>query len=448
MKKLTLFLLANLTAFALFAEGYQINLQSTRQLGMGHLGSALKLGSESMLYNPAGLAYINGKIDFSFGANAIFSKVTYTNSQYSAKTDNPMGTPIYGYFGMKLSNKLAVGVSITNPVGNKLVWPDNWRGSHIIRNISLESFSIQPTISYKLGECLSIGAGLMIDFGNFELSRGLIPVGGLAPIAQVVPSAAPVINKYINESPVVATLGGDADIAYGVNVGILYSPSKRVSIGLSYRSKVKMSVKSGEASLKYAGDDMKALIASINTLIPGTIPIPPIDNANFEASLPIPSNVNLGVAWKATNSLLLSAELQYVGWKAYDNLVIKFDESINNFTIISKKNYSNAMIYRIGGEYKVSDRFTTRFGAIYDTTPIDKEYYNPETPGANKLSLTAGFSFKALKYMSVDFAFQYLNGQKTSGSVPDPSTSNPQNRFGGEYKSIAYIPSFGLSFLF
>jgi hypothetical protein len=49
LKKISMFILANLIGLSLMAEGYQLNTQSARQLGMGHLGTALKLGGESML---------------------------------------------------------------------------------------------------------------------------------------------------------------------------------------------------------------------------------------------------------------------------------------------------------------------------------------------------------------------------------------------------------------
>ena len=81
IKKITLFIMANLVGLALMAEGYQLNTQSARQLGMGHLGVALKLGSESMLFNPAGLSFMNGKADISLGATGIMSKITYTNKK-------------------------------------------------------------------------------------------------------------------------------------------------------------------------------------------------------------------------------------------------------------------------------------------------------------------------------------------------------------------------------
>ena len=45
------------SAFVMHAEGYQINTLSARQNGMGHTGTALKLGAESMIFNPAGLGF-------------------------------------------------------------------------------------------------------------------------------------------------------------------------------------------------------------------------------------------------------------------------------------------------------------------------------------------------------------------------------------------------------
>lgn len=51
-------------SFCAFAEGYQINTLSARQNGMGHTGTALKLGAESMIFNPAGLGFLDKTLDF------------------------------------------------------------------------------------------------------------------------------------------------------------------------------------------------------------------------------------------------------------------------------------------------------------------------------------------------------------------------------------------------
>lgn len=428
-----------------FAEGYQINSQSTRQLGMGHTGVALKLGSESMLFNPAGMAYMENKWDVSLGITGIKSKVKYTNGNYSTETENPLGTPLFGYIGYKPCKNLAVGISITNPVGNALEWPDNWAGASLIEKIKMQGFSIQPTVSYKFNDIVSIGAGLMINFGNFSLSRALIPVGGLDAIGQLIPQLQPAIASFDGQVPLSTTLSGSAKIAVGVNMGVLINVSEKVSLGASFRSKVKFRVNEGEAELNYANESVKTVINTVNAAKPGTVNVPPIDEGTFDASLPAPYNINVGVAYKPSKNWALTAELQFVGWQAYDTLTIQFEQSVlNGYSIKATKNYKNTFISRIGGEYTISKLATVRLGAYYDITPVRKNLYNPETPGSNKFAITAGASLRPLPYMSIDLALGYIFGAETYGSYP----MNETTVFDGYYKAQAFMPSVGLSFRF
>ena len=69
---------AIMTAFTASAEGYQVNSLSTRQLGMGHSGIAMKLGAESQFFNPAGMAFMEDNIQLSASFNAIMPTATAT----------------------------------------------------------------------------------------------------------------------------------------------------------------------------------------------------------------------------------------------------------------------------------------------------------------------------------------------------------------------------------
>ena len=427
------------------AEGYQINAQSTRQLGMGHTGVALKLGAESMLFNPAGMAYQPSKFDISLGMSGVISKVNYTNQAkgYNYNTDNPIGTPLFGFISYKPIENLAIGISLTNPVGNSIKWPDNWPGATLVEKIDLKGFCIQPTVSYKFNDRVSIGAGLMIDFGNVNLQRALIPVGGLDNIAKLFPTFAPIIEGIAGKVPISAELKGKSKVNVGVNVGILVNVSEEVSIGASFRSKVNFKVDKGNAELLYASEDLKNLISQINSIKPGTIPVPPLEEGTFEASLPAPWNINAGVSYKPIKDLLLTAEMQFVGWQAYDTLTVKFDENVlNGYSIVAPKCYKNTFIARIGAEYTISPLATVRLGAYYDTTPVKKNLYNPETPGSNKFAITAGASIRPTKFMSIDLAMAYIAGAKRYGSYPMSETTN----FDGYYKAHAFMPSLGISF--
>jgi len=83
-------------------------------------------------------------------------------------------------------------------------------------------------------------------------------------------------------------------------------------------------------------------------------------------------------------------------------------------------------------------------GFIYDSTPVDLNQYGPESPGSNKMSVTVGATYQVFKAMAVDLAFQYNNGQKTTGKI----IQNGVTLLGGDFKTVAFLPSFGLRFNF
>ncbi|MDE6403762.1 MAG: long-chain fatty acid transporter, partial [Muribaculaceae bacterium] len=64
--------LALSTALLANAEGYQVNTLSTRQIGMGHTGTALHLDAESMFFNPAGLGFMTDNFSVSGSFTTIF----------------------------------------------------------------------------------------------------------------------------------------------------------------------------------------------------------------------------------------------------------------------------------------------------------------------------------------------------------------------------------------
>ena len=486
MKRLVIVVLASILSMTVFAEGYQVNLLSTKQTGMGHVGVGMKLGAESMHFNPAGLVFLRTNMDYSLGISAIMAKAKYSYDGYSAKTDNPVGTPLYAYAGFKIYDNLAAGISLTTPYGNSLKWPKNWAGAGLIQDISLKSYVIQPTLSYKITDRLSIGVGLQLAWGNVNLSRALMSAGDLQRIGAEFESFLPFLANFppnvISDAdkqamqemvalmknaevpPAYARLEGNAHMRVGFNVGIMYDVCDQVTVGLSYRSKIKMRVKEGEASLNYANRRIEDLFANmedllakygpaLNQLLGVTIPnisIPKYDEGSFRAELPLPSNTTLGVSYRPTDRWELALDLQYVGWNAYDSLNVHFNEAeLGIAPIKAEKNYKNSMTYRIGASYKTTDRLVLRAGVYYDQSPIRKKLYNPETPGMNKLGLSAGLTFEPYKGLQFDVAFLYIQGFSQYGKYPYKNVVTGEDEmFEGKYKSTAFSPSIGISYRF
>lgn len=461
MKKLAIWVLACIGGIPAWAEGYQVNVLSAKQTGMAHVGTAMKLGAESMHFNPAGLAFLKEHVDLSVGISGIGAKAKYTHDGYTARTDNPVSTPLYAYAGYKVHGNLAAGISLTTPYGNTLKWPKHWAGASLVQDISLKSFVLQPTVSYKITDKLSIGVGVMLAVGNVKLSRALMStadfqrigaiVGGL-PESMVSPEEKAYITGVIGDTkvpPASATLNGKARVRAGFNIGVLYDISDRVSVGFSYRSRIKMKVKEGEAELDYANRAIEELMEVLEEKVP-QLAVPKYEQGTFHAQLPLPSNTTLGVSYRPSDKWELALDLQYVGWNAYDSLNVYFnEEALGIAPIKAKKDYKNTVVVRVGAQYTTTDRLCLRAGIYFDQSPIRKNNYNPETPGMNKVGMSAGCSFEPYRNLQIDFAFLYVQGIARDGSYTSRNiVTGMEDKFEGRYHSNAVTFSWGLAYKF
>ena len=480
MKRFFLLLATVAIATTSYAEGYQVNTLSAKQLGMGHVGTGMKLNSESLFFNPAATAFQTTKFDFSIGMTGISPSSTYTTlNDYSgaapevSKTKKGISTPMFAYFNYKPTEDLAIGLAFNTPFGSSLDWGPNWAGAHLVQDITLQAFSVQPTISYKLWDKLSIGVGMSISWGSFDLSRSMLPVGDqtngiLAGILAGSP-AADMINNIGDQALVSARLNGDAKIAYGVNLGIMYDICEEWTIGMSYRSKTKLMVEEGTAKLNFLNSDIQQIITGAGL-------VPPLEKGTFTSSLPAPATVSFGASFRPTPKWEFAVDLQWVGWSAYKDLNVHFnEEELKIQDINSVKNYDNTIMIRIGGQYRISDLLTARMGMYVDESPVRSDFMNPETPSMTKLSYTAGLSIRPTEFMSIDIAYGYVGsadpertgiypyfdsltylatkkGAIAGGATPEVAEAMAQKAanqpFEGNYSVSAHMLSVGLSFNF
>jgi long-chain fatty acid transport protein len=470
MKK-TLF--AVLAACSLLsAESYQINTLSAKQLGMAHTGAGIKLGSESMHFNPGALGFLDKTLDISAGATFIMPEVEFHGIQGKAVNEK-MGTPLYVYVASSITDWFSAGLSFTTPYGNSADYGKNWEGSELLQDISLAVYALQPTVAFKVRDDISIGVGPAIYFGSFEQSKAL-PLGGyrafgdgliqngqsynMPQLVQYGNIVNNTIDKYDNTTIVSAKFSGDADVAVAANIGILYDliPNK-LALGVAYRSEAKMKVAKGKVKVgdieKSAKDDIDLLnqiITGVNSLTNSEVPnFPPptLDGDNFTAELPLPANLNTGISFRPTEKLLLAFDWQIVFWGEYEELTLDFN---NLGKQVSQKKYHNTDAYRLGAQYTIIDQLDVRLGVYYDETPVDDDYLTPESPSTNKLGTTIGFSFRPIPNLSIDASFLYSNGSgdlgrdATSGSNPDKAGDG----LDGRYEVQALVPSVGVSFKF
>jgi opacity protein-like surface antigen len=247
----------------------------------------------------------------------------------------------------------------------------------LLNQLSLQAITFQPTISYKISEMFGIGAGLTYTVGSVNLQRNLdlASAGGEGNVE----------------------LDGSAS-GIGFNAGVYYTPYDKFSVGLTYRSKTKMTVEGGDAIFN----------------VPSSLrPSFPADN-KFNASLPLVSVTSLGIAYKPSEKLTVGFDVNFSAWSAYDSLIFEYEKPLQGGAITrtaSPRNYKDAFAFRLGGQYAVTDAFTVRAGGYYDMTPVRDGYMTPETPDSDRIGLSAGVGYR-IGGFEIDASVLFINGMK------------------------------------
>jgi len=407
MRRITfLLLLFCFAAMTSFGGGYQVGLHSTRNTGMGLIGTSLSYDASTIFYNPGGMSFLNEKWSLSGGVSLIMARVTFQGKDinYQTHLEHELNTPFYVYASYKATDNLSIGFAVNTPYGNRLSWGDNWQGRYLIQNLSFNAITFQPSISYKFNDVIGIGVGLVWAYGSVNLNKAL-PLDGANGEGQL-------------------NIKGNT-VGFGFNAGVMIHPVKDLSIGIDYRSKINMDVNNANATF--------TVPASLKSQFP---------DSKVEVSLPLPANLDFGVSYAFGKKFMIGINLCYVFWKQYDSLVFNFKTKTSTLgRTATPALYQNRLIPRIGFQYKINQIVTVRVGGYYDPSPVQSDYLNPQTPSSNEIGLTAGLSVFPVKGFSIDAAFLYLMGSKRDG------TYSPEN-FAGTYYSAFYIPAIGLTYSF
>lgn len=442
IKKLFFAALTLASSLSLMAEGYQVNTLSARQGGMAHTGTALKLGAESQLFNPAGMGFMDRTLDISASISGVMATGYATIDGTRYETNNKVSTPLMASAAFSIYDFLKAGITVYTPYGSSINWSENWPGAVLNQSVDMATYTIQPTIAWKITPRLSVGAGLTIAWGNVNLNKGLV----VPSTVDMTLAASGLPFRFGDTTPASVNLTGTASVAAGYNIGIMYDINDRWTAGASYRSLMKMRVKAGNASVSYANDIARAALASLDVL----------NEANFTAEMPMPAVLSLGASYRPTDRLTLALDAQLTFWSSYSNLDIEFlSQQLTPYNQHLVKDYSDSWAFRLGAQYGLTDRFDLLAGFIVDLSPVNKCNYNPETPGMTKLEPTVGFSFRPMANFSIDFSATYVAGLGIDQAKCEyvdllaKSLGLPSDReFVADYKVHAFVPSIGLSYSF
>lgn len=415
MKRLLLLVLFFSTTMITYAGGYRVSVQGQRAIAMGHTGVAVVNSAELVFFNPAGLVYLENKINVSAGASGIFSDVIFQNESLgiSSETDSSVGTPLNLYGSYKVNDWMSVGLGVYTPYGSEVTWPTDWAGSHLVNNIDLAAIYIQPVVSFKISDHFSIGGGPIYVTGSVNFNRN-----ASRTLADIDGNRA---NITVDDS-------GVSD--WGWSVGAMFNPTDKFRIGFSYRSEIILEAEGGEATFSN---------------FPNTPASAPNGTTTFDANLPLPAELTVGLSYQFHEKWLFAFDYNRQFWDVYESLDIQFG---NGTTSLNPRNYKNSSVYRFGFQYEATDKISLRAGYYRDESPVQSGFFAPETPRNDSDGFSGGFSYAINSKLSIDASFFYLRFEEVNESydfATDPVTGTDSS-FGGTYKSSAFAPGLGLTY--
>lgn len=414
MKKVLFIAVFAMASAVMYAGGYRVSLQGNKALAMGHTGVAVINNSELVFFNPSGLVYLEEKLSITGGVSGVFSNVAYQNTTTGAfaETDSPTGTPFYLYASYKATDWLAFGLGVYTPYGSRVEYQDDWEGSHLVNNIELAAIFIQPTVSVKLSDQVSIGGGAIFVTGSVNFNRNLTRT---------------LTDLDGNRSEV--TIDASGVTKWGWTAGVMVQPFENFRIGANYRSKIILDAEDGTADFEN---------------IPNS-PLTPFADTQISASLPLPAEMTVGVSYEFCEKWTVAFDFNRTYWDVYESLDIDFvDPNIPDS--FNARNYKNASTYRFGVQFDATKKFTLRGGYYFDESPIQDGFFAPETPRPDSNGYTAGLTFNVSDRFQIDASFLYLNFKEVEASYDAYFENGVAVPFEGEYKNSAFIPGLGVSY--
>jgi long-chain fatty acid transport protein len=402
--------------FALFEQGAK---------GMGFAGAFTAQANDpsAIFHNPAGLAFLKGK-QLYLGGTAVAPRSTFTGEDpfpgptVTEKGDAGIILPPNAYYSQRLSERLAFGVGLHVPFGLKSAWkdPDTYSGRYISTLAELKGFSLNPTVAVQLADRLAVGGGVDIRFSSVALERRV-----------------PVVNPFTLKVTDGAIVRLDSDTATGVgfNLGVLAKPSENISVGASYRHKVKVDY-TGSAAFTPRPTGNAQLDARVAATLPsGSQPI--------ETSIEFPAFGSIGIAWNR-DDWTVEADANWYQWRTFDRLPLTFTNRPDlSETIV--EDYKNSYQYRLGVERVLNDRYAVRAGYFFDQSPAPASSISPLLPDANRNGFALGGTWKSGSWR-LDAGTWFILSEKRS------TDGLNRDDYNGTYESKAFTLGLSLGYTF
>lgn len=421
---------ANLASAAAFG----LIEQNASGMGNAYAGAAAVAEDASIIFfNPAGMSLLQGR-QVVVAGHVISVSAKF---QDQGSTTPPAFGPTTGgnggeagdtavvpnfYFSMPFNDRVSFGVGVNVPFGLATEYDDDWVGRFQGIKSELTTINLNPSVSLKVNEAFSLGAGINYQQIDVELTNAVV----LAP---------PVFGGLAEGR---AKLEADGD-AWGWNVGAIWQMTPMTRLGVAYRSELDYELE-GQIGVSQASNGAAVPLAS----------------GPARADVTLPDSLSLSLAHQMNDRLQLLADATLTNWSSIQAIDIRDGNSgavRDRLTL----DFDDSWRYSIGANFKLNEEWILKGGIAYDETPVKGATSRTvRLPDNDRTWVSVGAQMKVKQSGRLDFGYSHLfikdadidhtRGQFTPGTTTvNPATvSNVQGTYEGSVDifSIQYTHSF------
>lgn len=384
-------LVSGVSAWKVQANGFGLPSQDAFATARGEAFVATADNPSAIYYNPAGITQLAGD-NLRGGLNSVYYQPSFqppspSSGQTYDSSDNFAWLPQIFYTHSLKTMPVSFGLGAYAPYGGKMNWPQDTGFRSVAISGRLKYITINPVAAIKLLPGLSVGGGVMVNYGKLEMNQGLKA------------NAAPLAN-YFNFS-------GDG-WSVGYNAGILWQPHAKLSFGATFRS---------SASLNFEGNtDFQ--------LQPRPYYTP--ERRDASAKFDFPLTTVFGVSYRPTPRWNLEFDANYTDWSSFGTTTI--EQSPADLLSPLQSNipvnlyWQASWMYEFGVTRYFDNGWHVSAGYVFNENSVPNTYYTPLVADMDRHFFSVGTGFKGKMF---DFDVAYQLGYGPAHTVTGSTSSSP-----------------------
>lgn len=394
-------------------NGIAINEQSVSGMGTSFAGRASSVNDASILFgNPAGLSKLK-RPEVVGGFGLVKANVDIDDA--SAETHKGDMVPLkpvpFAYYASPIDEKFSWGLGLYVPYALISDYEKSFGGRFKGQYSQVEVATLQPTLSYRINDRVSVGFGPTINKIKGKL-----------------------VNKLDNSAAfgngeTKVGIKGD-DVAYGFNAGLMVDVTDNLTWGLTYHSKVDYTL---EGRTRITGGDG---------------PIFSTFNGDYDASLDFttPETVDTSVSYAFDDKWTFYAGATFTRWSRLQEIVVENEGTPTLLgmqpigEVSEELKWHDTWSYAIGASYQLNPQWVLRSGFAIDPSPAENEHRSVRIPVGNRKVFSLGAGWSPNPDLTIDVAYSYLkeNSAKINQQGKELVGRDIAPGFSAEYNNSAH----------